>query len=84
MAVLKPGSIDDDGNWIEWDGMARYMDEAMPPPGDPEDSGKAGRRQFLIAISTGVINYLEHHHADGFVVHTDVNGTDHPGSLEIR
>jgi hypothetical protein len=84
MAVLKPGSIDDAGNWIEWDGMARYMEEALPPSPDPEDSGKFGRRQFLIAISTGVIDYLKLHQNDGFVVHTNVNNTEYTGSVEIR
>lgn len=80
MAVLKPGRIDAEGNWLEWDAMARYIEEALPPPVDPEDSGKAGRREFFIAISTGVINYLRAHQGDAFVVHvnTDV------GSLEIR
>jgi hypothetical protein len=80
MAVLKPGEIDDDGNWLEYDGMARYIEEALPPPDDPEDSGKFGRRQFFIAISTGVIEYLKVHQGNAFVVHlnTDV------GTLEIR
>ena len=56
MAVLKPGSIDDDGNWLEPDAMAVYMEAALPESPDPEDSGRVGRRQFLIAISTGVID----------------------------
>jgi hypothetical protein len=84
MAVLKPGSIDDDGNWIEWDGMARYMEAALPEPADPEDSGKHGRRQFLIAVSTGVIDYLRLHQSDGLAVHTDVSGTNYTGKVEIK
>lgn len=59
--ILKPGATDDDGNWLDLDVMARYMDDALPPPDDPEDSGKAGRRQFFIAIATGVIGYLRAH-----------------------
>jgi hypothetical protein len=84
MAVLKPGSIDADGNWTEWDGMARYMEAALPEPADPEDSGKFGRRQFLIAVSTGVIDYLRLHESDGFTVRTNVNGTDFTGKVELK
>jgi len=84
MAVLKPGAIDGDGNWVEWDGMARYMEAALPAPTDPEDSGKLGRRQFLIAISTGVIDYLRRHQGDGLAVHTTVSGTDHIGGVEVK
>lgn len=73
MAILKPGAIDDDGNWLDLDVMARYMDEALPPSQDPEDSGKAGRRQFLIAISTGVIAYLRAHGHNGFETYADSN-----------
>ncbi len=84
MAVLKPGTIDDDGNWLELDAMAIYMEAALPESPDKEDSGKFGRRQFLIAISTGVIDYLRLHQNDAFVTHTDVGGTVHNGTLEIK
>lgn len=73
MPILKPGAIDDDGNWLDLDVMARFMDEALPPSQDPEDSGKAGRRQFLIAISTGVITYLKLHQSNAFDT-VDLNG----------
>jgi len=73
MPVLKPGAIDDDGNWLDPDVMARYMDDALPPPNDPDDSGKAGRRQFLIAIATGVIAYFRAHQNDGFQTFADSN-----------
>ena len=77
---LNPGDIDPLGNFYDADCMARYMEDALPPSPDPDDSGKVGRRQFLIAISTGVIRYLEAHQNDAFVVHVD-NTT---GTLEIR
>ena len=79
--ALDPGRIDDNGEWLDSDCMARYMEDAMEPPADPEDSGKVGRRQFLIAISTGVIEYLNAHENDGFVVHLPGGDT---GSLELR
>ena len=78
--TLRPGSIDALGNWIDTDCMARVMEDAMGPPADPEDSGKAGRREFLIAIATGVIDYLHAHQNDGFVVHLPGGDT---GSLEL-
>ena len=73
MPILKPGVVDDDGNWLDLDVMAKYMDDALPPPDDPEDSGKAGRRPFFIAISTGVIAYLRAHGGDGFQTYVDGN-----------
>lgn len=63
--ILQPGAIDDDGNWLDPDVMARYMEDALPPP-EGEDSGRAGRRAFFIAISSGVIDYLRKHSHDGF------------------
>ena len=84
MAVLKPGSIDDDGNWLEPDAMAVSMEAALPESPDPEDSGRVGRRQFLIAISTGVIDYLRLHQNDAFETHTNCGGTTHHGTLEIK
>jgi len=76
--ILKPGAVDDDGNWLDLDVMARYMDDALPPPDDPDDSGKAGRRQFFIAISTGVIGYLRAH-PNAFV---DGNGNQVIGAIK--
>jgi hypothetical protein len=80
MPVLEPGEIDSDGDWLDLDVMARFMEDALPPSPDPDDSGRVGRRRFLIAIASGVIGYLRHHQADGFVVHFDSS----TGSLEIR
>ena len=82
MAVLKPGQIDADGNWIEV-GMAYYIEQEMPdlpPEHDPEDSGKVGRRQFFAALSAGIINYIKANQNDAFVVHVGSND----GTLEIR
>jgi hypothetical protein len=78
---LRPGEIDELGNWLDEDCMAQYMEAAMDPPADPEDSGKAGRREFLISIATGVIDYLKVHQSDGFIVHLPGGDT---GSLELR
>jgi len=79
MMALNPGAVDAIGNFLNQDCMARFMEDALPPPTDPEDSGKLGRRQFLVAIATGVIDYLNAHELDGFVVH--INNTT--GTLEI-
>jgi hypothetical protein len=84
MAVLKAGEVDAAGNWLDPDVMARYMEDALPKSPDPEDSGKLGRRQFLIAISTGVLDYLRLHQGNGFVVHTVIGSDDHTGTLELR
>lgn len=77
--ALNPGAVDADGNFLNADCMARYMEDALPKPTDPEDSGKLGRRQFLVAIATGVVDYLNAHELDGFIVHF---GSD-TGTLEI-
>jgi hypothetical protein len=79
--TLIPGAIDANGEWLTTDSMAAYIENAMEPAADPEDSGKAGRREFLIAIATGVIEYLKDHDGDGFVVHLPGGDT---GSLEVR
>lgn len=79
---LQPGSLDAFGDFINADCMARYMDDALPKPAVDGDPGRAGRRQFLIAIATGVIEYLRAHQADGFVVRAPF-ATDVVGRLEI-
>ncbi len=77
--ALNPGAIDGNGNFLDQDCMARYMEDALPAPADPDDSGKTGRRQFLVAIATGVVDYLKAHQLDGFIVHFDSS----TGTLEI-
>lgn len=81
--ALQPGVLIGD-EFLNDDCMAKYMEDAMPPPLDPEDSGKRGRREFLIAISTGIINYLREHDDDSFVVRVPFNGATHEGALEIK
>jgi hypothetical protein len=81
---LKAGKLDGKFNFIDPDCMAKLMEDAMPGPADPEDSGKQGRREFLIAISTGVINYLQQHADDSFVIDVKPESShDHQATLEI-
>jgi hypothetical protein len=81
--ALQPGVLIGD-EFLSDDCMAKYMEDAMSKPHDPADSGKRGRREFLIAISTGIINYLREHDDDAFVVRVQLNGTTHEGTLEIK
>ena len=76
---LKAGELDGNDNFVDPDCMAKYMEDEMPEPADPDDTGKGGRREFLIAISAGVIKYLQAHQSDSFVI--DV--TNSSGTLEI-
>jgi hypothetical protein len=80
---LQPGSLDAFGDFVDVDCMARYMEDALPKPAVDGDPGRAGRRQFLIAIATGVIEYLRAHQSDGFIVRAPTT-TDVVGRLEIR
>lgn len=81
---LQPGQLHANGNFVNSDCMAKFMEDAMPEPADSEDSGKRGRREFLIAISTGVIEYLKAHDDDSFVVHLPANLSSESGTLEIN
>ena len=81
--ALEPGIIDGAGNFLNPDCMAKFIENEMPPPFDDKDSGKKGRREFLIAISTGIIKYLKAHDGDGFRVHVSDEAADLTGSLEI-
>jgi hypothetical protein len=78
---LEPGRLDGNDNFVSSDCLAKFIEDAMPEPADPEDSGKQGRRLFLIAIATGIINYLKAHDDDSFVVH--LPSGDQTGTLEI-
>ena len=81
---LKAGELDGNDNFKDADCMAKFMEDAMPEPADPDDTGKRGRREFLIAISEGVINYLHEHAGDSFVVDVKTESShDHPATLEI-
>jgi hypothetical protein len=82
--ALKAGELNDNDNFRDPDCMAKLMEDALPAPADPDDSGKKGRREFLIAISTGVINYLQQHADDSFVVDVQTEGShDHQATLQI-
>jgi hypothetical protein len=81
---LKAGELDGNDNFLDPDCMAKYMEDAMPEPADPDDTGKGGRREFLIAISTGVINYLHAHQGDSFVIDVQTESShDHPATFAI-
>ncbi len=81
---LRAGELDGNDNFKDPDCMAKLMEDELPKPVDPADTGKRGRREFLIAISTGVINYLQQHAGDSFVIDVKpVNSHDHPATLEI-
>jgi hypothetical protein len=79
---LQAGALDVFDNFVDADCMARYMEDAMPAPPTTDDSGKHGRREFLIAISTGVIAYLRAHQGDDFRV-LDLVNNQPLGRLEI-
>jgi hypothetical protein len=80
--ALEPGILDSSDNFVNSDCMAKYIEDALPPPPDPE-LGKHDRRQFLIAISTGIINYLKAHDHDSFSVNVTVSSTHYIGTLDI-
>lgn len=69
---LRAGELGPGDEFVESDCMAFKIEEALfrltGPPPDPDDSGKRGRRQFFIAISEGVIEYLKAHDEDSFRV----------------
>ena len=76
--ALIPGSIDALGNFVEADSLARSIDNALP---NRPVTGQIERRQLLIAIATGLINYLKAHDADGsFQIGVTVSSTTHTGS----
>ena len=82
--ALKAGELDGNDNFKDPYCMAKFMEDAMPEPADPDDTGKGGRREFLIAISTGVINYLSAHAGDSFAIDVKTEGShDHQATLEI-
>lgn len=80
--ALEPGALDSSDNFVNPDCMAKYIEDALPPPPDPE-AGKHDRRQFLIAISTGIINYLKAHDHDSFSMHVTISNTAYTGTLDI-
>ena len=79
--------IGDSAEFVSSDCMARFMEDALlqlMPPADEEDSGRLGRRQFLIAISRGLIEYLRtHDDTNYFRVTVSDGGNVLQGELEI-
>jgi len=85
---LKPGQLDALANFTDWDCMARYIDDALPPiPPLPEGIDAIellrNRRKFLIALSQGIIEYLKTHDQDSFQVNVAVTGSTGTGTVTI-
>jgi hypothetical protein len=79
--ALVAGSLNADGNFTSQDSMAAYIDNALTV--QPEFA-KRERREFLIAISTGIINYLKAHDGDSFTITVGgVHSGTHTATLEI-
>ncbi|PYS84963.1 MAG: hypothetical protein DMF67_02945 [Acidobacteria bacterium] len=87
--ALDPGALDAAGNFINPDSMAKYIEDALPPPSpppaDPSDPAffAAEKRKFLIGLSTGIINYLKAHDADSFQITIAPTGSGITAGLEI-
>jgi hypothetical protein len=93
--ALEPGTLDNSGNFINPDCMAKDIEDVLtvllPPPQpsatltqDILDNIKHQQRLFLISISSGIINYLKKHDHDSFSVTTKISGTNHIGTLDIQ
>ena len=91
---LEPGTLDNSGNFINPDCMAKDIEDVLtillPPPQpsptltqDVLDTIKHQQRLFLIAISTGIINYLKAHDHDSFSVNVLVSSTNYTGTVDI-
>ena len=77
---LVAGELDSLGEFVEEDCMARFMDDALA---SKSDFGQRERRELLIAISTGIIEYLKLHAGDSFVVTVTGHNDAHQGRLGI-
>ncbi len=75
--ALIPGTLDADGDFVEADSLARSIDIALP---NRPEFGQLERRQLLVAIATGIINYLKAHDDDSFQISVTVSATTHSGS----
>jgi hypothetical protein len=78
--ALIAGSLNASGEFVG-DSMAKRIDDALPKR--PEFA-KEDRRELLIAIATGVIEYLKAHDADSFKVTVTGHNKVHQGSLDIQ
>jgi hypothetical protein len=81
--ALQAGALNGADNFVDADCMAKYMEDALPAAADPEDSGKRGRRLFLIGIATGIINYLKDHDDDSFLIHVALRDSTYTATLDI-
>jgi hypothetical protein len=79
--ALVAGSLNLEGNFTSQESLAAYMDQALPVT--PEFAKKE-RREFLIAISTGIINYLKARDGDSFKITVGgAHSGNHTATLEI-
>jgi hypothetical protein len=62
---LQPGALDGTGAFTSEDCMAKFIEDALP---SKPELGQRDRREFLIALSTGIIGYLKKHAQDSFVI----------------
>jgi hypothetical protein len=79
--ALEPGVLDSSDNFVNPDCMAKYIEDALAPP-DP-NKGKHDRRQFLIALSEGIINYLKAHGGDSFSITVTATAGGYSATLTI-
>ena len=87
---LNPGALNPSGNYIDPDCLAKYIEDALPPPGplpsDPSDPAYylTEKRRFLIGFATGIINYLKAHDGDSFEITISPNSLGATAALEIE
>jgi hypothetical protein len=67
---LDPGALNDKGEFKSDDCMAKFIEDALP---SKPELGKRDRREFLIALSTGIIRYLQDHDDDAFAITHDAS-----------
>jgi hypothetical protein len=74
--ALIPGSIDANGEFVESSSLAKAIDDALPKKAQ---FGQTERRQLIIAIATGIIDYLKSN-TNAFTIAVSVNASTHTGS----
>jgi hypothetical protein len=67
---LDPGALDPNGEFVNQDCMAKFIEDALP---SKPELGKRDRREFLIALSAGIIRYLKDHDDDAFAITHDAS-----------
>jgi len=88
--ALDPGAVDNSGNFINSDCMAKDIYDAMStlmplPQISPDLQDEIERKQRLLAIafSTGIINYLKAHAGDSFAITVTTSATGDTATLTI-